>query len=106
MEMMDKWNRHEVVVDKVMVAFVEVPSNIKQSFHDGVPQEHLKFDSPTVVMLVGQTLRETGFVFGTYQAFADTNFLMRVVVVPEYSVCMVHKGLLSCTGIVVWFSRA
>jgi hypothetical protein len=54
-----------------------------------------------VVVLVGQTLHETGFVFGTYQAFVDTNFLMRGVVMPEYFVCMVHKGLLPCTVIAV-----
>jgi hypothetical protein len=57
-----------------------------------------------VLVLVGQILHETGFVFGTYQAFIDTNFLMRCVVMPEYPVCMVHKGLVPCTGI--WFSRA
>jgi hypothetical protein len=34
----DKWNRHEIVVNEDMVAFVEVPSN-KQFFHDGVPQD-------------------------------------------------------------------
>jgi hypothetical protein len=38
MEMVDKWNRHEIVVDEDMVAFVEVPSNLKQFFPDGVPQ--------------------------------------------------------------------
>jgi hypothetical protein len=51
---------------------------------------HPKFDSPVVVMLVGQILHETGFVFGTYQAFIDCNFVMRDVVMPEYPVCMVH----------------
>jgi hypothetical protein len=38
MEMADKWNRYEIVVDKGTVAFVQVPSNLKQFFHDGVPQ--------------------------------------------------------------------
>jgi hypothetical protein len=40
MEMADKWHRHEilVVVDEDIVAFVEVPSNLKQFFYDGVPQ--------------------------------------------------------------------
>jgi hypothetical protein len=32
------------------------------------------------------------------------NFLVRVVMMPEYPVCMVHKGLVPCTRIVVWFS--
>jgi hypothetical protein len=59
-----------------------------------------------LVVLVEQMLHETGFVFGTYQAFIDTNFLMRGVVMPEYPVCMVHQGLVPCTGIAVWFSRA
>jgi hypothetical protein len=68
--------------------------------------QHPKYDSPMVVVLVGQTLHETSFVFGTCQAFVDTNFLMEGVVMPEYPVCMVDKGLVPCTGIVVWFSRA
>jgi ribonucleotide reductase beta subunit family protein with ferritin-like domain len=38
MEMADKWNRHEIVVDEDMIAFVEVPSNQKQFFHDVVHQ--------------------------------------------------------------------
>jgi hypothetical protein len=38
MEMADRRDRHDIVVDKDMVAFDEVPSNLKQSFHDGVPQ--------------------------------------------------------------------
>jgi hypothetical protein len=59
-----------------------------------------------VVMLVGRILCDTGFVFGTYQAFIDTYFLMRGVVMPEYPVCMVHKGLVPSTGLVVWFSGA
>jgi hypothetical protein len=58
------------------------------------------------MVLVGQIFHETGFIFGTYQAFVDTDFLMRGVAMPEYPVCMVHKGLVPCTGIVVWFSRA
>jgi hypothetical protein len=37
MEMANKWNRHEIVVEEDVVAFVEVPSNLKQFFHDGVP---------------------------------------------------------------------
>jgi hypothetical protein len=45
--------------------------------------QHPKFDSPTVVVLVGQILHKTGFVFGTYQAFVNTNFFMRSVVLPE-----------------------
>jgi hypothetical protein len=136
MEMMGKWNRHEIVVDEDMVAFVEVPSNLKQFFHNGVPQaifldvdliflrpdpsvcenpqavvgqrvtQHPKFDSPTVVVLVGQILHETGFVFGTCQAFVDTDFLMRGVVIAEYPVCKVCTGLVPCTGIIVWFSGA
>jgi hypothetical protein len=137
MEMVDKWNRHEIVVDEGMVALVEVPSNLKQFFPDGVllviffldvvlvflrpvfsvcekPQavvghrvaQHPKFDSPVVVVLIGQILYETGFVFGTYQAFVDTNFLMRGVVMPEYPVCMVHQGLVPRTVIIVWFPRA
>jgi hypothetical protein len=32
MEMAGKWNRREIAVDKDMVAFVEVPSNLKQFF--------------------------------------------------------------------------
>jgi hypothetical protein len=67
---------------------------------------HPKFDSPTVVVLVGQILHETGFVFGTYQAFIDTDFLMRGVLMPEYPFYIVHKGLVPCTGFVVWFSTA
>jgi hypothetical protein len=122
MEMVDKWDRHEIVVKEDMVAFVEVPFNLKQFFHVGAPKavvldnvlvflrlgpsvcenpqaivghritEHPKFDFPMVVVLVRQILHETGFAFGTYQAFVDTDFLMRGVVVPEYPVCMVHKG--------------
>jgi hypothetical protein len=102
MEMADKLNRYEIVVEEEMVGFVEVPSNLKQFFHDGVPQtilldvvsdflrpdpsvcektqavvghrvaQHPKFDSPVVVVLVVQMLHETGFVFGTYQAFVNT----------------------------------
>jgi hypothetical protein len=34
----DKWNRHEIVVIEDMVAFVEVPFNLKQFFHNSVPQ--------------------------------------------------------------------
>jgi hypothetical protein len=67
--------------------------------------QHPKFYSPMGVVLVGQILHETGFVFGTYQAFI-TDFLMRGTVMPEYPTCMVHKGLVSCTGILVWFSGA
>jgi hypothetical protein len=59
-----------------------------------------------VLVLVGQTLHEIGFVFGTSQAFVDTIFLMRGVVMPEYPVCSVHKGLVSYIGIVVLFSGA
>jgi hypothetical protein len=58
------------------------------------------------MVLVGQILHETGFVFGTCQAFIDNNFLMRGVVIPEYPVCMVHKALVPCKVIVLWFSRA
>jgi hypothetical protein len=58
------------------------------------------------MVLVGQVLYEIGFVFGTYQAFVDTNFLMRGVMMPEYPVCMVHKGFVPCAGIIVWFSGA
>jgi hypothetical protein len=120
MEIADKWNRHEIVVDKDMVAFFEVPSILKHIFRSGVPQaisldvmlvflrpgpsicekshaavghrvaQHPKFDSPVVVVLLGQILHETCFVFVTYQAFVDGNFLMRGVVMPEYHVCMVH----------------
>jgi hypothetical protein len=68
--------------------------------------QHPKFDSPTVVVLLGQILHETGFVFGVYQAPTDTNFLVRGVGMPDYPVCMVHMGLVPCTGIAVWFSRA
>jgi hypothetical protein len=77
----DKWNRHVIVVNEDMVAFIEVPSNVKQFFHDSIPQaflvlvflkpdphvcekpqavaedrvaQHLKCDSPTVMVLVGQ----------------------------------------------------
>jgi hypothetical protein len=32
MEMADKLNRYEIAVDKDMVAFIEVPSNLKQLF--------------------------------------------------------------------------
>jgi hypothetical protein len=39
--------------------------------------QHPKSDSSMMVMLVGQILYETGVVFGTYQAFFDTSFLMR-----------------------------
>jgi hypothetical protein len=52
-----------------------------------------------MVVLVGQILHETGFVFGTYQAFVNTNFLMRSVVMPEYPVCMVHQVLLPAQGL-------
>jgi hypothetical protein len=45
--------------------------------------QHPNFGSPVLVVLVGQILHETGFVFGTYQAFVKTNLLMRVVVMPE-----------------------
>jgi hypothetical protein len=38
MEMADKWNRHETVTDEDTIAFVEVPSKIKQFFHDGASQ--------------------------------------------------------------------
>jgi hypothetical protein len=38
MEMVDRHDAHEIVVDEDMVAFAEVPSNLKQFFHDGVPQ--------------------------------------------------------------------
>jgi hypothetical protein len=139
--MANKGSRHEIVVDKDMVAFVEVHSNLKQFFHDCVSQaiflvvvfvfvflrsdpslcqkpqavarhrvtQHPKFDSPTVVVVVtavavvvvGQILHETGFVFDTYEAFIDTNFLMRGVVMPKYPVCMVHRGLVPCRGIVI-----
>jgi hypothetical protein len=68
--------------------------------------QHPKSDSPIVVVLVWLILHDVGFVFGVYQAFVDTNFLMRGVVIPEYPVCMVHKGLGPCTGIVLWFSGA
>jgi hypothetical protein len=30
---------------------------------------------------------------------------MRDVIMPEHPVCMVHKGMVPCTGIAVWFSR-
>jgi hypothetical protein len=53
--------------------------------------QHPKFDSPTVVVLVGQIVHESDFVFGA--------------VMPEYPVCMVHKRLVPCTGIVIWFFR-
>jgi hypothetical protein len=36
--MADKWNRHEIVVDEDMVAFVEVPFSLKHFFHNGVSQ--------------------------------------------------------------------
>jgi hypothetical protein len=36
-----------------------------------------------VVVLVGQMLHETDFVFGTYQAFVNTDFLIRGVVMPN-----------------------
>jgi hypothetical protein len=32
MDMADKWNKLEIVVDEDMIAFVEVPSNLKQFF--------------------------------------------------------------------------
>jgi hypothetical protein len=90
MEMVDKWNRHETVVNEDMVTFVEVPSNQKQFSHNSVHQaiffdvvlvfvrpgpsvcetpqavggqrvaQHPKFDSPMVVVLAGQILHETG----------------------------------------------
>jgi hypothetical protein len=41
--------------------------------------QHPRFDSSTVVVLVGQIVHETGFVFDTYQAFVNTNLLMRGV---------------------------
>jgi hypothetical protein len=63
--------------------------------------QHPKFDSPTVVVVVGEILLETGFVFGTYQAFVNITFLMRVVVISEYPVCMIQKWLVPCTGIIV-----
>jgi hypothetical protein len=40
MEMADKWNTHETAVNEDMVAFVEVPSNLKQFNHDGVTPSH------------------------------------------------------------------
>jgi hypothetical protein len=52
-----------------------------------------------VVVLVGQILHETGFVFGTYQAFIDTKFL-------EEGRLHGPQGLVPCTGITVWFSGA
>jgi hypothetical protein len=36
MKIVDKWNRHEIVVNEDMVVFVKVPCNLKQFFHDGV----------------------------------------------------------------------
>jgi hypothetical protein len=68
--------------------------------------QHPKFYPQFVVVLVWQILHGTGFVFGTYQGFVDSDFLMRGAVMPEYPVCMVHKALAPCTGIVVWFSGA
>jgi hypothetical protein len=59
-----------------------------------------------VVMFVGQRMHETGSIFGTYHALVDTNFMRRGVVMPQYPVCMAHKGLAPCTGITVWFSGA
>jgi hypothetical protein len=38
MDVGDKWNKYEIVVDEDVVDFVEVPSNHKQLFHNGVPQ--------------------------------------------------------------------
>jgi hypothetical protein len=57
-------------------------------------------------VVVGQMVRETGFVFGIYQVFIDTNSLMWGVVMHKYPVSMVHKGLIPCTGVLVWFSGA
>jgi hypothetical protein len=54
-----------------------------------------------VMVVVPQILHETGFVFGTYQDFVNVNFLIRGLLMPEYPVCMVHEGLVPCTGIVV-----
>jgi hypothetical protein len=54
--------------------------------------EHPKCDSLVVVVLVGQILHETGFVFGTCQAFINTNFLMRGVVIPEYLFAWSTRG--------------
>jgi hypothetical protein len=129
MEMAHKWKRHETVVNEDMVAFVEVPSNQKQFSHDGVPEatflgvvlvflspgpsvcektqrvvgirvaQHPKYDSPMVVVLIGQILHETDYVFGTHITFVDTDFLMRGVVMPEYPVCKVYQSLVPCTGI-------
>jgi hypothetical protein len=121
--MADEWNRHEIVVDDDMVAFVEAPSSLKQFFTTVYPRpfffldvvlvflrpgpslcekpqavighkvaQHPKFDSPMLVVPVGQILLVTGFVFGTYQAFVDTDFLMRVVVMPEFLFAWSTRG--------------
>jgi hypothetical protein len=43
MEMTDKWNRHEIVFDEDMVAFVEVPSNPKEFFSQQCITGHFFF---------------------------------------------------------------
>jgi hypothetical protein len=48
--------------------------------------QHPKFDSSAVMVLLVQILHETDFVFGTYQAFVATDFLMRDIVMTEYPV--------------------
>jgi hypothetical protein len=57
MEMADKWKRHEIVVDEDMVAFVEVPSNLMQFFHDGVPQT-IFLDAVLVFLRLGSSVCE------------------------------------------------
>jgi hypothetical protein len=58
MEMADKWNSHETAVDKDMVAFVEVPSNLKQFFHDSVPQAIFFLDVVLVFLKPGSSVCE------------------------------------------------
>jgi hypothetical protein len=36
MEMVDKWNRHKIVVSEDLIAFVDVPSSLKQFLHNSV----------------------------------------------------------------------
>jgi hypothetical protein len=61
--------------------------------------QHPKFDSPIMVVLVGQILQETGFAFGTHQAFVNTTFLIRGVMMLEYPVAWSTRGWYLAQGL-------
>jgi hypothetical protein len=58
MEMAGKWNGHDIVVDEDTVAFVEVPSNLKQFFHDGALQA-ISLDVVLVFLRPGPSVYDT-----------------------------------------------